>query len=262
MLRQEPRVEATRMMISRDTADGSPAEMPVYLARPAGSAAGKRPGLILIQEIFGVNPHIQDVTRRFAAAGYVVVAPDIFYRTAHWLSFNYDQVADVRPIVSTLTEDLVVGDLQAAFDCLAAQPDVDPDRLGVVGYCFGGRMSFVSASRFPDRVKAVAIYYGGGIAVTASGTPPIDRVGQIACPVIAFYGALDKHIPREHVEKLSSALDGAGVNNQVYYYPYADHGFFCDARAQFHPRAAEDAWHRTLWFFSTHLGPVPAAEWD
>jgi carboxymethylenebutenolidase len=261
MFRTDVKIEASKTMAPRSTADGSPAEMPVYVARPEGKPGVRRPGLLLIQEIFGVNPHIQDVVRRFAAAGYVVVAPDIFYRAGHWLSFGYDQMAEARPIVATLKPELVIGDMAAALEFLAAQPDVDPNRLGSVGYCFGGRASLIAATRFNDRIKAAAVYYGGGI-VSDDPAAPINQVGNIKCPVIGFFGGLDKHIPPEHAQKLEQALTEAGVANEVYCYPYADHGFFCDARPSFHPRAAEDAWVRTLAFFGANLGPVPDVTWQ
>lgn len=265
MLLTELTVKTARTMAARKVSDGAPSQIPVYIARPDGPQE-RRPGLLLIQEIFGVNEHIQDVANRLAAAGYVVVAPDIFHRSGHWQMYGYDQFDVVRPIVSTLTEELVMSDLEAALDFLAAQSDVDPSRLGVTGYCFGGRMSFLTAARLAGRVKASAIYYGGGIGggQTSEGWPvsPLDRAGQIKSPVIAFFGALDKHIPREHVERIDAALEAAGVDHQIFYYPYADHGFFCDARPSYNPRAAQDAWHRTLEFFEAHLGPVPAVTWE
>jgi len=261
MLRVAPRVETLKALAHRDTADGSPAEIPVFLARPHGAGGERRPGLLLIQEIFGVNPHIQDVAQRFAAMGYVVAAPDILYRTGHWQAYGYDQTAAVRPFFTSLQPEQVVGDLRAALDFLVAQPDVDPDRLGVVGYCFGGRMSLLAAERFNHQLKAAAVYYGGGI-VAENPAAPIHHVGDIRCPVVAFFGALDQNIPREHVETLEQVLGAAGVQHEVFYYPQAQHGFFCDARASYNPQAAQDAWHRTLWFFASHLGPVPAVNWD
>jgi carboxymethylenebutenolidase len=261
MYRTEVAIETAKLFVPRDTADGSPAQMPVCLARPQGTPGVRRPGLLLIQEIFGVNQHIQDVVRRFAAAGYVVAAPDLFYRSGHWLSFGYDQFAEARPIVNRLTGDQVTGDLAATLDFLAAQPDVDPARLGTVGYCFGGRASLVAASRFGERVKAAAVYYGGGI-VSDQPDAPVTRVGTIRCPVVGFFGGLDKHIPPEHAQRLEQALTQAGIPNAIYCYPYADHGFFCDARPSYNPRAAQDAWQRTLAFFAANLGPVPEVAWQ
>ena len=259
MLRTTPRVEAVKAVTRRDTADGSPAELPVYLARPQDG--GRRPGLLLLQEIFGVNDHIQDVAHRFAAAGYVVAAPDILYRTGAWQSYGYEQIAEILPLFTALQPEQILGDMRAALDLLAAQPDVDPARLGVVGYCFGGRQSLVAAERLNDRIKAAAIYYGGGI-VSDQPAAPINRVADVRCPVVAFFGARDKNIPVAHVARLEQALTAAGVPNEVYCYPYADHGFFCDARASYHPRAAQDAWQRTLNFLATSLGPVPAVSWE
>lgn len=261
MFRTEVAITTEKLMIPRGTADGSPAEMPVFVARPQGAAGIRRPALVLIQEIFGVNPHIQDVAQRFAAAGYVVVAPDFFYRTGHWQAFGYDHpIEEIRKSMAGLNEDVLIGDLTAAMDYLATLPDVDTDRIGTVGYCFGGRMSLIAAIRLPDRVKAAAVYYGGGIVADAPSAP-VHRVSAVRCPVIGFFGALDKHIPQEVVERLERALTEAGVRNEIYCYPYADHGFFCDARATFHPRAAEDAWYRTLRFFEANLGPVPEVAW-
>lgn len=262
----EPVVQALKTVAPRESADGSPPELPVYLARPQGGASGRRPGLVVIQEIFGVNAHIQDVARRFARMGYAVVSPDLFYRNGAWQEYAYSDVPSARVQMAALTEEGVVGDLRAALDFLAAQPDVDPARLGVVGYCLGGRLSWVAASRLPERVKAAAIYYGGGIILeqTTPNWPvsPLERAGQIRCPVIGFFGGLDQHLPRAYVERVDGALAAAGVNRQIFYYPEADHGFFCDARATYNARAAQDAWHRTLRFFAAHLGPVPAVDWQ
>lgn len=267
MLHTAPDILAEKTTCPLSTADGSAAILPIYVARPRDTQATKRPALVVLQEIFGVNDHIQSVVRRFASQGYVVVAPDLFHRTAHWISLGYTQ--DDRPQAMgearKLTEATVLGDITAALDFLAAQPDVDASRIGVTGYCMGGRFSFMTAARLPERVKAAAVYYGGGLVPPdfnpAAPTGPLALAGHIQCPVIAFFGAKDAHIPRTHVEALDNALAQAGVTRDVYYYTDAGHGFFCDARAEFHPVVAQDAWHRTLTFFAQHLGPVPAVNW-
>ena len=261
MLRTEVQVETVKLLTARNTADGSPAELPVYVARPAGAGGERRPAILLIQEIFGVNGHIQDVAQRLASAGFVVAAPDMLYRSGHWLTFGYDQVAEAASHFRGLNEELVTGDMAAALDFLATQPDVDPERLGSIGFCFGGRASLVAAIRFGERIKAAALFYGGGI-VSDQPAAPIHRVAAVKCPLMAFFGGLDRHIPSEHVRVLEKALSEAGVKNTVHLYPYADHGFFCDARPSYHPRAAQDAWHRTLRFFYDNLGPVPAVTWN
>lgn len=259
----EPQVKTERDVARLDPAPGEPVSVPVFVARPRDAGA-RRPGLVLIQEIFGVNEHIQDMARRLACNGYVVAAPDLFHRTGPWQTYAYTDVARAMEAAATLTEERTVGDLRAALAYLAAQPDVDPTRLGMIGFCMGGRLTFAGAALLAPMVKAGAIYYGGGITESRPGwpVPLIDRAGDVRCPLIAFFGGLDKHIPREQVERIDAALAAAGVNRQVYFYPEADHGFMCDARASYHPRAAQDAWHRTLLFFSAHLGPVPPVSWE
>jgi carboxymethylenebutenolidase len=261
MFRTEPTVETAEVLAMRDMADGSPAQMPVYMAYPAGPAGQRRPGVVLVQEIFGVNEQIRSVARRLAGMGFVVAAPDAMYRHGHWQTYAYSDFPGARAGMSHLNEDLVVGDVAAALDYLAGRPDVDGSRLGVMGFCFGGRTALVSAIRLPDQVKAAAVFYGGGI-VSDAATAPVKRVGAIRCPVVAFFGAADQHIPEEHVRRLAGALDEAGVENRVYYYPGADHAFLRDGTANFHPLAAQDAWHRTCHFFMKNLGPVPGVEWS
>jgi dienelactone hydrolase len=263
MLYTEPVIKSAKVATARSTEDGSPAELPLYLARPVSQTPGKRPAILVLQEIFGVNAHIQSVAQRFAAAGYVVAAPDLFYRNGAWQEYGYEDITKPRESLALLTEEKVMGDIAATLAFLAAQPDVDPTRIGVVGFCFGGRMSFLTAARLSGQVKASAVFYGGGIVGQPGGTgaAPIDRAGEIRCPLIAFFGGLDKHIPAESVKLLDDALGEAGVNRQVYLYPWADHGFFCDARKSYDARAAQDAWQRVTGFFGAHLGPVPATDW-
>lgn len=263
LLRRNVLLDTVEAMAPRDTADGSPAQIPVLIVRPAGTAAGeRRPGILLMQEIFGINAHIREVAQRLAAQGFVVAAPDVLYRTGEpWRTFGYDQVGQAVVPFRTLTEELVVGDMAAALDFLGAQPYVDPDRLGAIGFCFGGRASLTAAIRFPGRVKASVVFYGGGI-VADSESAPVNRVAAIKCPVLAFFGALDKHILPAHVERLEQALIEAGVENQVYLYTGADHGFFCDHRGGYNPGAAMDAWHRTVRFFHGQLAPVPGVVWQ
>lgn len=241
--------------VVRKEKTAAPGGCPLFVARPEGRGE-RRPAILVIQEIFGVNGHIQDTTARLAGQGYVAVAPDLFHRSGEWLTRDYTDPG-ARELAMQLTEAGLRADLTAALDYLVAQPDVDPTRIGVTGYCLGGRLSYCSAAWFQGRIKAAAVYYGGGIA-----GPLLPLAEQIRCPVIGFFGAQDQHITRDMVATLEQTLTGAGVANRIYYYPGAGHGFFCNERGSFHPQSAEDAWHRTLEFFANHLGPVPTVNWE
>lgn len=261
----EPKVYTAEVMIERDTSDGSPAQMPAFLARPQEEPLVKRPALLLIQEAFGVNHHIRDVCQRFARQGYVVVSPDLYYRNGHWLTFSYENFEAIRPVMQTVTEPLVMGDISATLDYIQRLEGVDADRIGVIGYCMGGRLAYMIAAWLPERVQAGAFYYGGGIVQDKPNpnfpVAPIERTDRIQAPMIGFFGGQDKAIPKEVVERIDRALEEAGVKHEVYFYPEAGHGFFCDARKDYDPRAAVDAWHRTLNWFRTHLGEPPPVAW-
>lgn len=230
--------------------------MRTFVARP--EAPGTYPGLVVIQEAFGINDHIQDVCRRYAALGYVVVSPDLFHR--HGVeSIPYSEIAEAKELIATLTDDQVVDDVFLAVEALRADPAVDNARLGVVGYCFGGRCAYVAASRLTG-LRAVVVYYGGRIATAEPGAP-IERTGQISGSVLAHFGGQDASIPADQVDALDRALDAADVDHLVVTYPDAGHGFACDARpANFDPAAADAAWTRTTAFlasaFSGHPRPA------
>lgn len=240
--------------------EGTP--LPVWYVPPAPSDAGgggKAPGLLVIQEAFGVNDHIRDVCLRFARLGYAVVSPDLYWRDGRWLRLGYDDFASARPLMARLTEEAVLADLETALDFLAAQPEVDAERLGAVGYCMGGRLTWLLASRRPGRLRVAAVYYGGGIVpglLPESGPAGLPREMP---PLIGFFGGRDRSIPEAHVRRIDQVLEEAGVAHAIYFYPEAEHGFFCDQRPSFSARAAEDAWYRTRLWFGRHLPPAGAA---
>lgn len=258
-----PQVEVGKMLVKRDTSDGSPAEIPVFAARPKDDQKAARPVLLLFQEAFGVNNHIQDVCQRYARQGYVVVSPDMYYRGGHWQSFGYTDFEATAKARELLTEDLIVGDVRAALDYIASMDGVDADRIGVLGYCMGGRLAYVTACHFSDRIRAAAVYYGGGLTQQSAQfpVPPVERTNQIKVPLIGFFGGEDKGIPKSMVEKVEQALQAANVYREIYFYPEAGHGFFCNERASFNPVASQDAWHRTLQWFADKIGPVPSVDW-
>jgi carboxymethylenebutenolidase len=206
-----------------------------YQARPDGSPRG---AVVVIQEIFGVNDHIRRVADGYAADGYLAIAPQIFDRAARDVELGYQEADMKRGIelaFQSLDPALALQDLQAAVDAAAVH-----GRVGVVGYCFGGLLTWRAACELTG-VDAAVAYYGGGIA------REVDR--QPRCPVMMHFGERDAHIPMADVDRIKAAHDDVSV----FVYP-ADHGFNCDQRASYDADSAKVARERTLAFFETHVG--------
>jgi carboxymethylenebutenolidase len=232
--------------VTTQTPDGP---MRVYVARPEG--AGPFPGLIVIQEIFGVNDHIQDVTRRFAAEGFVAAAPEVYHRLAQ-KEVPYEDLQTAFGLRSQLTDDQVMMDVDATYELLNRDPQVRQGQIGIVGYCYGGRVAYLAATRNPN-LKAVASYYGGRI-VADDPNAPIHFSANIRAPLILFFGEQDQSIPMEQVRQIDETLKRLGKQYELHTYPQAGHGFFCDHRpAHYNAEAAADAWAKTLQFFRQHL---------
>lgn len=205
-----------------------------YRADPAGKPKG---AVVVIQEIFGVNEHIRAVTDGYAAAGYVAIAPQIFDRAEPGVELGYGEADMQRGIAlafQKLDAALTLEDLKATVE-LARQSG----KVGVVGYCFGGLLTWRSACDV-EGVSAAVSYYGGGVAGEAGRQP--------RCPVMMHFGEKDAHIPLSDVEKIKAAQPDV----EVFVYP-ADHGFNCDHRPSYHAESAAQAKERTLKFFSEHL---------
>jgi len=230
--------------VSLPIADGS--AMFAYTAIPQG--AGPFPGLLLFQEAFGVNHHIRNLAERFAAQGYVVIAPELYHRTAPMgFEGSYTDFAAVGPHMQAVNDEQLEHDVRAAYDWLANNALVQKGNIASTGYCMGGRVSFLANSILP--LKASISYYGGRIAPDL-----VKRAPSLHAPMLFFWGGLDKHIPHEQVASITTELKTAGkdfINVEI---SYADHGFFCDERASYHPKAAAEAWALTLAFLGQHLG--------
>lgn len=204
-------------------------------AYTAGPASATR-GLVVIQEIFGVNHHIRNVCDRFAAEGYAVVAPALFDRVEPGIQLGYtqDDIARGREYRGKLKDAGIIADVEAAADHLSGKP------IGIVGYCFGGAVAWWGATR-TAKFKAASCWYGGGIAATRNETPH--------CPVQMHFGEKDASIPLSDVE----AIRAAQPKVEIFIYPGAQHGFGCDERASFSKVDADRAQSRTLAFFDQHL---------
>ncbi len=228
--------------IEIQTPDGT---MPAFLALPDG--AGPHPAMLVLMEAFGLVPHIEDVSRRLAGEGYVALAPDLYYRSLPDNKVGYDELPKAIGLMQKVNDQKVVADLRAAIGSLQARRDVDGKRIGVTGFCMGGRLSFLAARELPGTIRAAAPFYGGGIAGLLEG------VERIQAPLYLFFGERDAFIPIDQVRKTESALAAAGKDFKVKVYPEADHGFFCDQRTSFHRKSAEDAWGELTQFLAQHL---------
>ena len=221
--------------------------MKVYEAKPDGGASA---AVIVIQEAFGVNDHIEDVTRRFADAGYHAVAPHIFHRAGGGTA-PYDDFSKVLPLFKGLSDGGILDDVDATLAALRER-GIDDARVGIVGFCFGGRVTFLVAAR--RAIGAAVGFYGGGV-VTARIPPFEPLVGEaatLATPWLGLFGDLDESIPVDDVEQLRKALTDATVDTDIVRYPNAGHGFHCDQRPGYVAAAAADGWQRTLDWFAAH----------
>jgi carboxymethylenebutenolidase len=231
--------------VTLDTADGP---MACYVARPDD---GARRGVVVIQEAFGVNAHIEDVTRRFADEGYHAVAPHLFHRAGGGTA-PYGDFSKVLPMFEGLTDAGLLVDVDAALDHLRSS-GVDDRATGIVGFCMGGRVTFlVAASR---AIGAAVGFYGGGIVTERFPQFPslVGRAGELRTPWLGLFGDEDSSIPVADVEQLRDALAAANVSTDIVRYPDAEHGFHCDERPAYNADAAKDGWERTLAWFERHL---------
>jgi carboxymethylenebutenolidase len=219
------------------TTDGH--ELDAYVAEPSkrNGAAAPRAGLVILQEIFGVNQHIRNVTDRFAATGYLSIAPALFDRVRHGIELDYDQAGSKEGVSvrAQIPLEATLADMQAAISWLREQGVA---RVGVVGYCWGGSLAWWANTRLG--VDASVSYYGGLIAGAAQE--------KNKAPAIFHFGEQDKHIGPDNWATIRAA------HPELPLYTYdADHGFNCDARSAYNPAAAKLALERTLAFFSEHL---------
>ncbi|VCU70212.1 Carboxymethylenebutenolidase [Pigmentiphaga humi] len=218
--------------IELTAADG--ATISAYRADPAGKPRG---GIIVCQEIFGVNSHIRSVCDRYAQEGYLAIAPAFFDRVQPDVQLGYtpDDVAKGKEVMQKVTIDDALKDVAAA-----AAVASEAGKVGIVGYCWGGTVAWAAASRL-DGLSASVPYYGGGIAAIADQTPRI--------PTIAHFGEHDHSIPMSDVEKVRAAQPGV----TIYTYPVG-HGFNCEQRGSFDQAAADLALSRTLELLHKHVG--------
>ena len=221
---------------------GSTGDFDAYLATPP---AGRGPGLLLLQEIFGVNPHIRAVAEQFALAGFTVLAPDLFWRQAPRVELGYtgDDREQALALMRAYPRELALADLRDSLGALRARPECAA-RVGAIGYCMGGRLAFAAAAL--GGVDRAVAYYGGGIA------SQLELAAQIRCPVQFHHAEQDASIPPEAVAAIRAAMDAspAAAKAEFHDYPGSQHGFNCWDRAAYHPASAALALGRSLEFLS------------
>lgn len=236
------------MTVTTDTATTPDGPMSLTVARPAGDATR---GVVVVQEAFGVNEHIADVAGRLAEVGYLAVAPHLYHRTGDPV-VGYTEYQKLGPHMGVLTEQGLLDDVDAALGFLA-DSGVAASRAGIVGFCMGGTVTFLTAVR--RRIGAAVTFYDGGVGQGRFGLPPlVDLTPGLSTPWLGLYGDKDPSISVDDVEALRAGAARAAVPTEIVRYADAGHGFHCDARADYHEPSATDAWARALAWFDTYLG--------
>jgi len=221
-----------------------------YRAMPAKD--GPFPVVLVAAEIFGLNHYMKDICRRLAKSGYYAIVPDLYTRKADLTKFT--SMADIRPIVNSKYDSELVSDYDATVEFVRASFKGDLARMGITGFCRGGRTPLIYAAS-NHRLKAVVAWYGpvGGTVNEFTPRTVLDLAGEIKSPVLGLYGAKDAGVPVAEVERFFAALKAAGTPAELVMYPEAGHGFHADFRPDNYRRAdAEDGWERMLAWFAKY----------
>jgi carboxymethylenebutenolidase len=227
--------------ITIPVSDGS--EIDLYIAFPEGK--GPFPAIIVLQEAFGVNGHIRHIAERLCKEGYAAIAPDLFHRTGKRLEMPYTDFSLVMPHYQALTKEGLQADLIASYAWLQEQPAVMHDKIAAIGFCLGGRVSFLANASLP--LFAAISYYGGALDTLA------DEAVNLHGPQLFFWGGKDAHLTEEKRNTIIHALDKAGKEYVTTVFSSADHAFNCDERPNYHPDAAKEAWAMSLTFLANKL---------
>jgi carboxymethylenebutenolidase len=223
--------------VDLSVSDGT--KMRTYVATPASAP---RAAIIVFQEIFGINSHIRDITERFAKQGYLAISPELFHRTGPKFECGYSD-AEVQQGIGHMMKVAPQGleaDIQATF-AFAKESGL---AVAATGFCMGGRTAFLAASLVP--LACGISFYGGGIAPGPFGPGLLDRIPHLQAPVLFLWGGKDTHIPLESVDQIVAAMRASGKSFVTAEFSEAEHGFFCNQRASYHPASAAVAWPMAL----------------
>ncbi|HEY9726669.1 MAG TPA: dienelactone hydrolase family protein [Chroococcales cyanobacterium] len=225
-------------------------EIPAYRAMPA---TGKNfPIVLVVQEIFGVHEHLQDICRRFAKLGYLAIAPELYTRQG-----DVSKLSDIQEIISKVVSKVpdaqVMSDLDATVAWAAKSSQGNVEKLGITGFCWGGRIVWLYAAHNPQ-VKAGVAWYGRLVGDSTSLTPkqPVDIAATLSVPILGLYGGSDDGIPVETVEKMREALKASKSRSEIIVYPDTPHGFYADYRPSYRKEQAQDGWKRLQDWFKAH----------
>jgi len=234
-----PNIDSHHVEIKVD--DGT--TMLAWLAQPAGEKPKR--GILIFPEIFGVNPHIRDVTNRFAAFGFFALSPEFFHRTAppKW-ECAYTDFPSARAHLEHIKESSLESDVKAAHHWLKTNTQAG-ENIACAGYCLGGRTSFLANSAVP--LKAAVPYYGGNMHTL------LHRTARLSGPMLLFWGELDQHITAEHRNQVAKSMRDANKEYVDVVFSTADHGFFCDARKSYQEAAARLSWDMAQSFLNARL---------
>ena len=222
-----------------------------YLTQP--EAQGRHPAVVVIQEIWGVNSHIQSGVDRLPARGYVGLAPAMFHREGPMTIGLHEEMDTAIARMGRSTDVNILSDVKAAVDYIKAQSFVQGDKIGIVGFCFGGRVSYLAACSISD-LSASVVFYGGGIGTAlGDGPSPLEQTSNIGCPVLGLFGEEDTNPTPEDVAKMDEELTKYGKTHEFHSYAGAGHGFHCEARASYMPEAAADGWGKAMAWFDKYL---------
>lgn len=228
------------------TSDG---DIPAYRAMP--SQGRSFPVVLVVQEIFGVHEHIKDVCRRFARLGYLAVAPELYARQGDVSKLS--DIDEVRKVVAKVSDAQVMADLDAAVAWITASGDGNIEKLGITGFCWGGRIVWLYAEH-STQLKAGVAWYGRLVGKPSELQPkhPIDVAPSLKAPVLGLYGGSDQGIPLETVEQMQTVLKAANSPSRIIVYPDTPHGFHADYRPSYRKEQAEDGWNRLQTWFKQH----------
>ena len=228
-----------------DTTGADGGEMRCFIAAPDGAAG--RPAVVVIQHAGGVDDFIRSMTDRIAEAGFVGIAPDLYHRD------DPNAGDDALTRMGRLRDANIVPDVSAAIEHVKTLPDVRADRVGITGFCMGGRVAYLMAAHRPD-LKAAVIFYGGNImSPWGEGPAPFELSEQIACPVLGLFGADDGNPNPADVAKIDAELTRLGKPHEFHSYAGAGHAFMSEGRPNFRPDAAADAWPKCVAWFDRYL---------